>query len=30
MIDVIASCVEQIYDKKGEEVYDSKDSTQKN
>jgi undecaprenyl pyrophosphate synthase len=27
MIDVIASCVEQIYDKKGEEVYDSKDST---
>jgi hypothetical protein len=28
MIDVIASCVEQIYDKKGEEVYDSKDSTQ--
>ena len=29
MIDVIASCVEQIYDKKGEEVYDSKDSTQK-
>jgi len=29
MIDVIASCVEQVYDKKGEEVYDSKDSTQK-
>ena len=28
MINVIASCVEQIYDKKGEEVYDSKDSTQ--
>jgi|TARA_B110000438_G_scaffold179557_1_gene171634 hypothetical protein len=28
MIDVIASCVEQIYDKKGEEVFDSKDSTQ--
>ena len=28
MIDVIASCVEQVYDKKGEEVYDSKDSTQ--
>ena len=27
MIDVIASCVEQVYDKKGEEVYDSKDST---
>jgi len=29
MIDVIASCIAQIYDKKGEEVYDSKDSTQK-
>ena len=28
MIDVIASCVEQVYDKKGEEVYESKDSTQ--
>ena len=28
MIDVIASCVAQIYDKKGEEVFDSKDSTQ--
>ena len=28
MIDVIASCIAQIYDKKGEEVYDSKDSTQ--
>jgi len=27
MIDVIASCVAQIYDKKGEEVFDSKDST---
>ena len=27
MINVIASCVEQIYDKKGEEVYYSKDST---
>ena len=29
MIDVIASCIAQIYDKKGEEVYDSKDSTKK-
>jgi len=28
MIDVIASCIAQIYDKKGEEVFDSKDSTQ--
>jgi len=28
MINVIASCVAQIYDKKGEEVFDSKDSTQ--
>ena len=28
MIDVIASCVEQVYDNKGEEVYESKDSTQ--
>jgi hypothetical protein len=28
MIDVIASCIDQVYDKKGEEVYDSKDSTQ--
>ena len=27
MLDVIASCVSQIYDKKGEDVYDSKDST---
>jgi len=27
MIDVIASCIAQIYDKKGEEVFDSKDST---
>ena len=27
MIDVVASCIEQIYDKKGEDVYDSKDST---
>ena len=29
MIDVIATCIAQIYDKKGEEVYDSKDSTKK-
>ena len=29
MIDVVATCIAQIYDKKGEEVYDSKDSTQK-
>jgi hypothetical protein len=29
MLEVIATCIAQIYDKKGEEVYDSKDSTQK-
>ena len=29
MIDVIVTCIAQVYDKKGEEVYDSKDSTQK-
>jgi len=29
MIDVIATCIAQIYDKKGEDVYDSKDSTKK-
>ena len=29
MLDVIAVCIAQIYDKKGEEVYDSKDSTRK-
>jgi len=29
MIDVIASCIGQIYDKKGEDVYDAKDSTKK-
>ena len=29
MIDVIATCIAQIYDKKGEEVYDSRDSTKK-
>ena len=27
MLDVIVTCISQIYDKKGEEVYDSKDST---
>ena len=27
MIDIIASCVAQIYDKKGEDVYEAKDST---
>jgi len=29
MLDVIAICIAQIYDKKGEEVYESKDSTKK-
>jgi len=29
MLDVIVTCISQIYDKKGEEVYDAKDSTQK-
>ena len=29
MLDVIITCISQIYDKKGEEVYDAKDSTQK-
>ena len=29
MLDVIVSCIAQIYDKKGEEVYDAKDSTKK-
>ena len=29
MLDVIGSCILQIYDKKGEEVFDAKDSTQK-
>ena len=29
MLDVIVSCIAQIYDKGGEEVYDSKDSTKK-
>jgi len=29
MIDVVAACIAQIYDKKGEEVFDSKDSTKK-
>ena len=27
MIDIIALCIEQIYDKKGEEVFEAKDST---
>ena len=29
MLDVIITCISQVYDKKGEEVYDAKDSTQK-
>ena len=29
MIDVIATCIAQIYDKKGEEVFEAKDSTKK-
>ena len=29
MIDVIASCIAQVYDNKGEEVFDAKDNTQK-
>ena len=29
MLDVIVACIDKIYDKKGEEVYDSKDSTEK-
>ena len=29
MLDVITYCIYQIYDKKGEEVFDAKDSTQK-
>ena len=29
MLDVIVTCIAQIYDKKGEEVFDSKDSTKK-
>jgi hypothetical protein len=29
MLEVIAACIAQIYDKGGEEVYDSKDSTKK-
>ena len=29
MMDVVATCIAQIYDKKGEEVFDSKDSTKK-
>ena len=29
MLDVISSCISQIYDKKGEEIYEAKDSTNK-
>ena len=29
MLDVIVTCIDKIYDKKGEDVYDSKDSSQK-
>tara|TARA_B100000780_G_scaffold225076_1_gene164163 strand:- start:59 stop:772 length:714 start_codon:yes stop_codon:yes gene_type:complete len=29
MLDVIVTCIEHIYDKKGEEIYHSKDSTKK-
>ena len=29
MLDVIVTCIDKIYDKKGEEVYDSKDSSKK-
>ena len=29
MLDVIVACISQIYDKKGEEVFDAKDSTKK-
>ena len=29
MLDVIVACIDKIYDKKGEEVYDSKDSSKK-
>ena len=29
MIDLISSCILQIYDKKGEEVFEAKDSTRK-
>ena len=29
MINVIVACISQVYDKKGEEVFDAKDSTQK-
>ena len=29
MFDVIVACIDKIYDKKGEEVYDSKDSSKK-
>ena len=29
MLDVISNCIEQIYDKKGEEIFEAKDSTNK-
>ena len=29
MLDVIVTCIDKIYDKKGEEVFDAKDSTKK-
>jgi len=29
MLDVISSCILQIYDKKGEEIYETKDQTKK-
>jgi hypothetical protein len=29
MLDVIVACIDKVYDKKGEEVYDSKDSSKK-
>ena len=29
MLDVISSCIDQIYDKKGEEIFEAKDSTKK-
>ena len=29
MLDVISSCIDQIYDKKGEEIFEAKDSTNK-
>jgi hypothetical protein len=29
MLDIIVTCIKQIYDKKGEDVYEAKDSTKK-